>query len=216
MGRIESLWSSLLTFLRRDIRSFWRGPIPKLLTVNLSMAEPVWPEPLASELDVKKLERIEFRRSVLDWRDWFCVHIGAVANESFSQFANHVEDEVSRVGIFRTIFTKPAGEILQPPFNAIFRAELINAVKEADRRLAQLLLKWPATDWPHFSVAEQYFDDRLACIAELGFKANNQEEILERVKEMIFEDEGLVETYRGQVINIAGKLIRTSEAEMTT
>jgi len=216
MSRTQSLWSSLLSFLRRDLSSFRGASIPKLPEVSLSTAEPAWLEQLASELDVKKLEQIRFRRAVLDWRDGFCVHIGAVANRSFRQFASHVDDEVGRVGLIQSLFfTKPAGEVLQTPFSTFVLADLVKAVKEAERSLAEILSKWPGTIWPPFSFTEQYFDRCLACIDDLGFKANNQEEIFERVENLIFDDEGLVETYRRQATSLVRKLIRISEAEVT-
>jgi hypothetical protein len=212
MGRIKSLWLNLLSFLRRDLRSFRGGSRQELPNANVGKPAPEQLDPLPSEINFQKLDQLRFRRDILDWRDEFHVRIGALAEELFSQFSSYVENKVAEVGIFRRLFTKPAGEILQTPFDDLVRVELTKRVKEAEESLAQILSKWPTTIWPPFSFTEQNLDSRLACLDEIGLKPTNQEEILDRMDNLISGEGGLVETYRSHATSIARKLIQTFEA----
>ena len=184
----------------------------ELPNANLGKAAPEQLNSLPSEINFQKLDHLRFRRDVLDWRDEFHVQIGALAEELFSQFSSYVENQVAEVGIFRRLFTKPAGEILQTPFDDLVRVNLMKKVKEVEECLSHILSKWPATTWPPFSFTEQNLDSRLACLDELGLKPTNQEEILDRIDNLIAGEGGLVEAYRNNATSISRDLIKTFEA----
>ncbi|WP_343736287.1 hypothetical protein, partial [Acidovorax sp.] len=95
----DSLWSSTVAFLKRDIKSFFprddRSGTPTEQgagasdDLGISAPAPV-KTPIESLVDMSKLPEMAFRRDVIDWRDNFHVNLmNALSrlNDAFAQWA---------------------------------------------------------------------------------------------------------------------------------
>src|SRR5450830_22188 len=98
-GALGEMWA----FLNRDVRTFkwWRqnkagaetnaALLPEFKSLTEKIKEP---EPkILSEVDPRQIERLRFRREVLDWRDEFHFQVAEMASQANKTLAEQVERE---------------------------------------------------------------------------------------------------------------------------
>lgn len=111
----------LKAFLKRDIRSFFNSSaeneqplIPPIVSQEESITqstsdisntepepEPVPVPPLPLLLNPAALERVAFRREILDWRDNSIMQLGVAANVVLKEFSVHVVTLLGDVPFWR-------------------------------------------------------------------------------------------------------------------
>jgi len=138
----ESLWSKIFRFLKRDIRTFFLAPHNKPCTplseelIALKSPTPsLLPLPLL--LDLAQLDKIKDRRDTLNLRDELILKLTESGLKFMTTYSDHVEDIMSDVSVWRSIFPVPANEILRPSFDKIIRNKIHKKIKLDEARLLE-------------------------------------------------------------------------------
>lgn len=210
-GRIKAIWLKLWGFLKRDVRSFFGFQSSLTPSANSEYVLADQLEPLPSRVDPQKLDRIRFRRALLDWRDEFCVQFSNSASDLSGRFESQIEDELQEVGLFRKVLPKPAGELLEEKFNSQVRFRLLARARQAEKDLSLLLSKWSLQVPPALFFRDQWPNARfVATFGEVGFKPANRNEILEILESLILGEQGILPTYLAQATSMTRNLIEGS------
>jgi len=194
--RHKSFWSTLVAFLKRDIRSFIKQPDQ----ASLFQKHPPPPDP-------SKLVQFRYRREILDWRDETIIQLSAIGMGALNDFSLHVQGLLKEVSIWRLLWSKPANEVLREDFDNQVRLVILNEMRKAEQRLAKLLIRQVGNNQKHPSVIDYGPDSQLDCIVKLNFKPTSQDDILSGLRSLVLTDQGIVPMFQNQVTNIADELI---------
>lgn len=216
------LWSSLIAFLKRDIRSFFpsgdRGEEATTQPENqgaVSSENPGTPAPaqvdvpIESLVDLSKLPGMAFRREVLDWRDNFHANLMITLSRRHDAFTQQVHAELTNTSLFRKLVTRKSDEVLQDSFTRLVRLPLIMAVRKEEAKLNACAQKWGV-----FGKADLAFDIRAlsaecATFHDIAFKPSNKKLILSGCQELILGPTGLAAVFRDQGLQLSRKLMDT-------
>lgn len=213
-----SLWGATVTFLKRDIKSFFpRGDkngesAEQGVVAREDSGTPAPAQvdvPIESLVDVSKLPDMAFRREVLDWRDNFHANLMITLSRLHDSFAQQVHAELANTSPFRKLVTRKSNEVLQDGFTRLVRLPLITAVRKEETKLNDCAQKWGV-----FGNVDLAFDIRTlsaecASLHDIGFKPSNKELILSRSKALILGHAGLVAVFRDQGLQLSRKLMDT-------
>ncbi|MGB4061500.1 MAG: hypothetical protein WBK26_14940 [Burkholderiaceae bacterium] len=213
-----SLWGSTVTFLKRDIKSFFpradkcEGPAEQVVVAPEDSGAPAPAQvdvPIEPLVDVSKLPNMAFRREVLDWRDNFHANLMITLGRLHDAFDQQVQAELADTSFFRKLVTRKSNEVLQDGFTRLVRLPLITAVRKEEAKLNVCAQKWGV-----FGKADLAFDIRTlsaecASLHDIGFKPSNRELILSRSKALILGPAGLAAVFRDQGLQLSRKLMDT-------
>jgi len=212
-GTFREMWA----FLNRDVRTFkwgWNKPRPatdaaqppEFKTLTAPLKEPE--SEIVSEVDPRKIEGLRFRRQVLEWRDEFHFKVTETALRAQKSLAEQVDHELANMNFLRLrLFTKPTSEVLEVHIESCIRSRLRRTVQIEQAALRQHLLTWPPHSqdlsriwimWPKLE-----WDTRLG----LKFTADNREEILKVLANMILGENGLADTHRQWATQYASQFL---------
>jgi len=205
-------------FLNRDVRSlkWWKPNKPhpetddapplelKTLTEPLKELQPE----IVSEEDPRQIGSLRFRREVLDWRDEFHFQLTEAALQAKKTLAKQVEHELANMSFLRLrLFTKPARAVLEGHIESCVRSRMRRTTQIQQAALRQRLLSWPphcqesASIWIMWPKLE--WDTRLA----LKFTADNREQILTVLGEMILGANGIADKHRQWATQFADQFL---------
>jgi len=166
---------------------------------------------LQPEVDLQKLQEIQFRRAVLAWRDKYIVGIKSVADDSFRRFSDWMDTEINDVSLFSQVFAKEAGEVLLPTFRHMVRDKLLAVVAQAEENIFHLLATWPSISWRRVQFSESREEIGTQWIDEIKFKPTNQDDLTQRLTTLMYGDQGLVDAFQRQLVEACSTIIRTRE-----
>jgi hypothetical protein len=215
-GRQKGPLGELWALLNRDVRSFswWRPkragqetddvPPPGLKTQSA-------PEPeIASEVDIRQIEGLRFRREVLDWRDEFHFQVTETASQAMKTLSEQVDHELANMNFIRLrLFKKPASEVLEGHIEFCVRSPMTRVTQFEQAALRRRLLVWlphrqasPSIRvmWPKLE-----WDTGLA----LKFTADNRQQILTVLRELTLGEDGLADRHRQWATQYASHLLET-------
>ena len=216
----KGLWNKIITFLNRDIRSFFPGhhavtveaAIP-LGTPSVDRDQSSPPDsPVKSLVDFDKLPFLAYRREVLDWRDTFHANVTMTVTKSLDAFVRDMDEELAEVSLFRSVFTRPADEVLESSFRRDIRLPLIKALRQEEARLSV-----SAQIWANFVSADLAIDTRrlnpgCASLHGIAFKAANRNLIKSRIQDLLLGPGGIAEDFREQGLQIARRLLENTQS----
>jgi len=205
-----SVWQRLVALFRFDFRSAF-GSGQRLPVLEAGAAEHDEQRPLPFELEVRKLNYVQYRRQILDWRDEFTVQMLADGKDIFRQFSEYVEEEADEVGILRKLFAKPAAEVLEDEFFTRVRSPLADRVRTAELRLSTIIQGRELT--PSCSLTVEEIDPSLSILGDLGFRPSNQEELLSKLNHLVFGGQGIVDCYLQRAQAVALSLLQATDAK---
>lgn len=203
--RKQSFWRTLMEFLSRDVRSFSKGlrPIKGNATTETTQAVSV-----PHLIDPKQLDRIKYRREILDWRDETIIKLGDTGKNSLYDFSKHTWRLLEEVSLFGRVFQKPANKALKAAFDSRIRLIIRGAAIQATNDLAQLFSK-QGDNKPEMPLIKDYWPDgQLSCIEKNGFKLANHGKIISGITLLVNGNRGIVRMFQDQVINIAEQMIK--------
>lgn len=198
-------WTTLVKFLRRDIRSFFKD-FSKAEKDETDETTPIVNVPHL--LNQKEIDKIKFRREILDWRDETIIKLGETGKSALYDFSKHTRRLLDQVSIFGRMFPKPANI----PLKAVFDSKVRLAIKKEVMRAVNDLTKSLSIqggDKPEAPSIKDYWPDSpLSCIAKNGFKPVNHSKIISDITPLVNGDKGVVRMFQKQVIDIAGQMIK--------
>jgi hypothetical protein len=203
--RKQLFWSQMREFLSRDIRSFFKNSRPN--EENTTAEEtPVLTVPQL--VCLTQLDRVKYRREVLDWRDEAIVKVGSAGRSAIHDFSKQVRRLLDEVPTWGRVFQKPANKVLKPKFDTKIRLILREEAVREVRRLAQLISEQGDNKPEIPSIKDYWIDSQLNCIAKIGFKPANHGMIISDIAPLVNGDKGIVRMFQIQVINIAEQMIK--------
>lgn len=193
-----SVWQRLVALFRFDFRSAFASssdssqavPIPRKGAAEVRVQET-----LPFELDLQKLDYIQYRRRILDWRDGFVVLMLAQGKYFLGRMAEAVEREADEVGIFRKLLAKPAAEVLEAHVTSLVRAPLLERVKAAEAELGRLVQGLPLARVLSLSLEVDEVDPSLFILGDLGFRTANRDKLLAKLDQLVLGERGIVDCY---------------------
>lgn len=207
----------IVSFLNRDVTSFFSGKPTGNCTANMAMentpqiAAPS--EPLIEPLtDPHLLPLLAFQRKVLDWRDSAHADMTRTITTLYRAFIDHIDSRLEEVGLFSRLFADPADQVLLHDF--ILRIQrLINAcLYRLEASLASLAaqeilpLKEPLS-FRRAPLAAGY-----SCLIGLKFKPSERDKIVDRLQSWMLGPHGLAVGFRDQATHMADQLIQERHA----
>ena len=209
--------------LNRDIGSFKRGG-PKSPTNEPELAKSDGPtqeslppqlvEPtVASEVDTRQIDRLRFRREVMDWRDRYHFAVTMEAMRASELLAVVVKKEIDDSSVLRRVFTKPASEVLESQIASCVELAMVRKRYEEEVALRKNLLRWfpgrhiPAM-YPFFWPRVEW-DTRLV----LKFKASNLSQIQAVLIDLILGDKGVAAVHRDWATRFANQMLEMRDVE---
>ena len=214
----NSLWSSTVTFLKRDIKSFFprddRSGTPTEQgagasdDLGISAPAPV-KTPIESLVDMSKLPEMAFRRDVIDWRDNFHVNLMNALSKLNDAFAHQVHAELADTSLFRKLVSRESDQVLQQSFTRLVRLPLINAVLNEEANLNFCAQKWGRGGNGDLTFDLSVLNAECASLHDIRFKPSNRDLILSRSKEIIMGPAGLATVFCDQGLQLSRKLMDT-------
>lgn len=197
-----NIWQRFVALFRFDFRSAL-GSTLRLQAPEVGATGEEELAPFSFELDVQKLDYVQYRRQILDWRDEYVVQLLADGKEIFRQFSEYVEKEADEVGILRKLFAKPAAEVLEDEFFTLVRSPLADRVKTAEAQLGRLIQSRILTQPQSWSLMVEEVDSSLSVLGDLGFRPSNLEELLSKLKHLVLGERGIIDCYlkRAQAVS---------------
>lgn len=222
----------LKAFLKRDIRSFFNSSaeseqplIPPIVSQEEAITqsaseisntepepepEPVPIPPLPLLLNPAALDRVAFRREILDWRDNSILQLGVAANAVLKEFSVHVVTLLDDVPFWRRALPKAANEVLTVDFNTRVRLRIQDRTKKYDHQLDEIMGRWERNKASRLRLIDEWPDSQLSYVANLGFKPSNQEDILEAISFLVLGPHGVADKFYQQISRISARI--TEEA----
>lgn len=218
LQKYEGLWSKIIAFLNRDIKSFLRrGDKDRCqreqYEAKLEHAATTRADTLVESLvDHNRLSEMAFRREVLDWRDNFHANVTTTISRLQDTFIEEMHAELGNMKLFRKLLSRPSDEVLQGSFIRLVRQPLIAALREEEVKLEACVQKWGS-----FGRADLAFDTRrlsAECISlhDVGFKPSNKSLISMRVQTLMLGPAGVAEHFRDQALHVSRKLLEAKES----
>lgn len=198
-----SVWQRLVSFFRGSFGAVPRLPAPE--TPSSSQADRF-------ELDVERLNYIQFRRRVLAWRDEFAVQMLVDGRELFRQFSEHTEKKSENVSWVRGLFAEPAAEVLKDDFYALFRSPLIQRVKAAEDRLREVTEGKTKARSPTPLLEVGNVDPFLFTLENIKFRSANLEEILLKINHLALGEYGVIDRYLQCANDISRALLQEKDS----
>ncbi len=214
----DSLWSSTVAFLKRDIKSFFprddrseahseRGEVAS--EDSDAPAPTPMEDPIESLVDMSKLPDMAFRRDVLDWRDNFHANLMNALSKLNDAFAHQVHAELADTSLFRKLVSRESDQVLQQSFTRLVRLPLINAVLNEEANLNFCAQKWGRGGNGDLTFDLSVLNAECASLHDIGFKPSNRDLILSRSKEIIMGPVSLATVFCDQGLHLSRKLMDT-------
>ena len=164
--------------------------------------------PLPFELDVQKLNLIQYRHQILDWRDDFSAQMLAEGKDLFWKFCEHSGNEADKVGILRKLVAKPAAKVLKDDFFKLIRSPLAERVRSAEAQLGKIIESQPPARFPPLNFSVEEVDPSLVCLRGLRFRPSNQDKIRTNLHLLVFGERGVIDCYLQRARTIAASLLQ--------
>ncbi len=224
MNSTRSWWLAIIDFFRRDLGSFFPTRSRETWTEEVSTASCLETSPEASGsplpvdvhsseldnlplvLDPKKLEMIQHRRQILDWRDDAILKLSATGTEVIDAFFLDVRDRLADEPWWRRAWTRPANEVLKPDFDRRVRGTIHREAKWQEKELEKLIEALKVQREKSWRLDAEWLDSQLRCVAMYGFKPSHQTEILDGLKALVVGPQGIVEGLHKHALGIAVEL----------
>lgn len=209
--------------LNRDIGSFKRGAT-KGCTNEHEVAKSEEPireslppqsvEPaVASEVDTRHIDRLRFRREVMDWRDGYHFAVTREAILASGMLADVVKMELNDSSVLRRVLAKTASEVLESQIESCIELAIRRKRHEEEEALRKNLLRWfPGRHIPAmypFTWPKLEWDARLV----LKFKASNLSQIQAVLNDLILGDKGLAAVHRDWATRFANQVLEMRDVE---
>jgi hypothetical protein len=197
MGWIESFWARLKDiFTSREESSI---PPNAGELIELTM-----------ELDLGRLEHLRFRRCILNWRDDSILDLDQSARELLNNFSCFVDDKLNTLGFLDQLFSRPAKGVLRIPFEEQVRSTLNQKAAHSGEKLKGIHNEWCINMDSDHPFIDDLPADYLTCLDGIGFKPGNRNLIRQKLRKLVFGDDGIFEMYRMQAMNAAESSLRRS------
>jgi hypothetical protein len=215
----KEFWKEILAFLNRDLRSFF--PSSKGATNETAMSQGITsgqfqsspPDPpVESLVDLDKLPYLAYRREVLDWRDTFHAKVTITVTKSLDSFVRHMDEELAEVSLFRSVFTRPADEVLESNFRRDIRMPLINVLQQEKAGLSAAAQKWANFASVDLAIDTSSLNPGCASLYGIGFKPANRNLIKSRMQDLLLGPAGIAEDLRDQGSHISRKLLENTQS----
>lgn len=191
-----SVWQRLAALFRLDFRAAFAAKSNQaLLLPGTDLAAANVPQILPFELDLQKLEYMQYRRRVLDWRDGFAVLMLAQGKYFLGRMGELVDREAGEVGILRKLVARPAAEVLAWRMTALVRVPLLDRAKAAEADLGQVVKDLPLASLPSLKLEVDEVDPCLSILGDLGFRAANRDKLLAKLDQLVLGEGGIVDCY---------------------
>lgn len=184
-------------------------PVTKLVEIQSSLTpDELQPPPLpslTSLLDEKLLERVKYRRTILNWRDESVVKLGSVGRDALNHFITHVYKLLDNITTLQRIFPDPVNEVLLDKFEAYVQAKIRIEAKKINTSLIDLLtianhemtnVPLLHENWP-----------KTPSLRDCGFKPGNRYEITSNLRDIVMGKQGIVPIIQNRIIKITDELI---------
>jgi hypothetical protein len=229
---MKELIHTLIAFLKRDLRSFFSsrsdGGQPSLphvasqgeqtaqstvsalaatSEVTSAAPEPGPLAPLPLLLNPAALERLAFRREILDWRDDSILQLSHTADAVLKEFSAHVVRLLRDVPVWRRVFPDTANEILMNDFDSMVRVSIHGEAIRSEKKLKEIVARWENSDTSGLRLIDEWPDSQLRCVANIGFKPSNEAAILKTISHLVLGGHGLADNFHRQAIQISNDVI---------
>jgi hypothetical protein len=215
----------LKAFLKRDIRSFFRSPseseqsLPPYIKsqypqnsqstddVSNTMPESVPLAPLPLLLNPDALNRVVFRREILDWRDKSILQLCAAANTVLKAYSAHVVSLLNDLPFWRRAVSQAANEVLAKDFNTRVRLKIRQEVNKYDQQLDKIMGRRQRDKDSRSRIIDEWPDSQLSYVANMGFKPANQNDILDAISFLVLGPHGIVDKFYLQITKVSTRII---------
>lgn len=217
---MKEFFDRLKAFLSRDIRSFFSSSAeskPVLMAPIVLPDEPITQSisdeplpisPLPLLLNPTALDRVAFRREILDWRDNSIIQLGVAAKAVLKEFSAHVVTLLDDVPLWRRALPKAANEVLTGDFDTRVRLSIQNISKKHDQQLDEILSRWEPYKISRSRLIDEWPDSQLSYIATFGFKPSNRKDILDAISFLVLGPHGIADKFYQQICTISARITK--------
>lgn len=216
----------LMAFLNRDIRTFFPSRVDdKQSKPIVDQDQPITQQPIDNSnaeqepesiptnplpllLNPAALDRVVFRREILDWRDNSIVRIGVAANAVFNEYSVHIITLLAAAPIWRRPFAKAANEVLTFDFHTRVRLRIQVEAQKYDRQLGEIMRHRGRDKVSIARFIDEWPDTQLMCVAKFRFKPSNQKNILETISCLVLGPNGYTDKLYQQISKIGARITK--------
>jgi hypothetical protein len=219
----QSTMAKIWAILNRDISSFKtmgaksspnerdveKTEVPVLESTPPEVAEPA----VKSEVNSRQIDRLRFRREVMNWRDGYHFAVTLEANRASTVLSDMVKKKLDESSVLGRFFSKSASDILAWQIESCVESALARTRQEEEAALRKRLLQWfpdrPVPSIYPFIWPKLEWDTRLT----LKFKSSNLIQIQAALNDLILGDKGLAAMHRDWATRFANQLLEMRNVE---
>ena len=206
-------WRKAAAFLNRDVKSFFsRGDGALNGPADEAVAPTALEQPVESLVDVNRLPELAFRREVLDWRDDFQAAVTKTMARLEAAFIERVDAELGNISLLRSVFARPAEEVLQRSFDRIVRWPLIATLRQEEAKLDGIARKWALLGTVDRSFNLRRLNAECEILHGIGFKPAHRNLIASRIQALLLEPAGIADDFHHQGMDLSRNLLQAKKS----
>lgn len=164
--------------------------------------------PLPLLLDHARLDRLVFRRQVLDWRDDSILKMNQCADRVLNEFTAHIVTMLKAVPTWRRcVWPNSTSEIIFHDFNRFVRWPIQREAKLSENRIKEIYDRREPREIFGRRFNYEWADSPLNCVEQIGFRPSNEAKILGAISDLVQGDQGLSDKFNRQIIGICAAVI---------
>ncbi len=164
--------------------------------------------PLPLLLDPARLERLVFRRQVLDWRDDSILKIDQCADRVLEELSAHIVTMLKAVPTWRRcVWPKSTSEVIFHDFIIFVRSPIQREMKLSENRIKEIYDRREPPEIPGRRFNYEWADSPLNCVENIGFRPSNEAKILGAISHLVQGDQGISDNFNRQIISICAAVI---------
>lgn len=181
-----------------------QGNLSNISTVDYERA--ISPLPLL--LDPARLERLVFRRQVLDWRDDSILKINHCADSAMKELSAHIVTMLKAVPTWRRcVWPKSTSEVIFHDFIIFVRSPIQREMKLSENRIKEIYDRREPREISGRRFNYEWADSPLNCVENIGFRPSNEAKILGAISHLVQGDQGISDNFNRQIISICAAVI---------
>lgn len=181
-----------------------QGNLSNISTVDYERA--ISPLPLL--LDPARLERLVFRRQVLDWRDDSILKINQCADRVLKELSAHIVTMLKAVPTWRRcVWPKSTSEVIFHDFIIFVRSPIQREMKLSENRIKEIYDRREPREISGRRFNYEWADSPLNCVENIGFRPSNEAKILGAISHLVQGDQGISDNFNRQIISICAAVI---------
>lgn len=164
--------------------------------------------PLPLLLDPARLDRLVFRRQVLDWRDDSILKMNQCADRALKDLSAHIVTMLKAVPTWRRcVWPKSTSEIIFHEFTIFVRWPIQREVELSENRIKEIYDRRKPCEISGLRFNYEWVDSPLNCVEQIGFRPSNEAKILGAISDLVQGDQGISDKFNRQIIGICAAVI---------